>query len=113
MTEALVTGALCMAFNRRDTTPGLIVYSDRGVQYRAQKYIDFLTSKGCVPSMSRKGNCWGNAPMESFFRRLKVELIYAGQYQTIEEAKSGIFEYIEIFYNRKRRHLHILAHSDH
>ena len=104
MTVELVTEALAMAFDRRDTVPGLIIHSDRGVQYRAQKYIDFMVSKGGVPSMSRKGNCWDNAPMESFFSRLKVELIYAQQYQTIEKAKSGIFEYIEIFYNRKRRH---------
>ena len=104
MTVELVTEALAMAFNRRDTVPGLIVHSDRGVQYRAQKYLDFMASKGGVASMSRKGNCWDNAPMESFFSRLKVELIYANPYQTIEEAKSGIFEYIEIFYNRKRRH---------
>ncbi len=54
--------------------------------------------------MSRKGNCWDNAPMESFFSRLKVELIYAKDYRSIEDAKSGIFAYIEIFYNRKRRH---------
>ena len=61
-------------------------------------------SKGCRISMSRKGNCWGNAPMESFFGRLKVELIYAKELQSIEEARSGIFSYIEIFYNRKRRY---------
>jgi len=91
-------------FNRRDTAPGLIVHSDRGVQYRAQKYLDFMTYKGGVSSMNRRGNCWDNASMESFFSRLKVELIYAHQYSTIEEAKSAIFEYIEIFYNRKRRH---------
>ena len=54
--------------------------------------------------MSRKGNCWDNAPMESFFSRLKVELIYAEQYDSISEARSGIFEYIEVFYNRLRRH---------
>jgi len=104
MTEQLVTDALSMAFTRRDIEPGLIVHSDRGVQYRSQKYIDYLTRKGCVPSMSRKGNCWDNAPMESFFSRLKVELIYAEQYDSISEARSGIFEYIEVFYNRLRRH---------
>ena len=54
--------------------------------------------------MSRKGNCWDNAPMESFYGRLKVELIYAKDYKSIEAARSGIFSYIEIFYNRKRRH---------
>ena len=100
----LIEQALNMAFDSRKATPGLIVHSDRGVQYRAQKYIDRLTSKGCRISMSRKGNCWDNAPMESFFGRLKVEMVYAKNFQSIEEARSCIFSYIEIFYNRKRRH---------
>jgi putative transposase len=104
MTEALITAALRMAFEQRKVSPGLIVHSDRGTQYRAQGYIDYLASKGCKISMSRKGNCWDNAPMESFFSRLKVEFIYAKNYQSIEATKSGIFAYIEIFYNRKRRH---------
>ena len=104
MTVELIEQALNMAFDSRNASPGLIVHSDRGVQYRAQKYIDRLTSKGCRISMSRKGNCWDNAPMESFFGRLKVELVYAKDFQSIEEARSGIFSYIEIFYNRKRRH---------
>ncbi|RYV01842.1 hypothetical protein SOPP22_15925 [Shewanella sp. OPT22] len=104
MTEQLNTDALNMAFSRREIGPGLIIHSDRGVQYRALKYQDVIRSKGGVVSMSRKGNCWDNAVMESFYSRLKVELIYAEQYHSIEEAKSGIFEYIEIFYNRLRRH---------
>ncbi len=104
MTEQLVTDALLMAFRRREIEPGLIIHSDRGVQYRSQRYIDLMRSHGCKPSMSRKGNCWDNAPMESFFSRLKVELIYAEQYESIEAAKSGLFEYIEVFYNRLRRH---------
>ena len=104
MTEALVTDAMRMALSQREAKPGLIVHSDRGTQYRSQGYIDYLTSKGCQLSMSRKGNCWDNAPMESFFSRLKVELIYAKNFSSIGEAKSGIFAYIEIFYNRKRRH---------
>lgn len=104
MTEKLVTDALAMAFDRRAIEPGLIIHSDRGVQYRSQGYLDFLSGKGAVPSMSRKGNCWDNAPMESFFSRLKVELIYAEQFETAVEAKSAIFEYIEVFYNRLRRH---------
>jgi len=104
MTEALITDAMRMALSQRETRPGLIVHSDRGTQYRSQGYIDYLTSRGCRLSMSRKGNCWDNAPMESFFSRLKVELIYAKNFSSIEEAKSGIFAYIEIFYNRKRRH---------
>lgn len=104
MTEQLITDALSMAYGRRKVTPGLIVHSDRGVQYRSTGYQDFLRSKQCVPSMSRKGNCWDNAPMESFFSRLKVELIYAELFESIAVAKSAIFEYIEVFYNRKRRH---------
>lgn len=104
MTEALVIDALKMAFNRRDIEPGLIIHSDRGVQYRSRRYIDYMRSRGCTPSMSRKGNCWDNAPMESFFSRLKVELIYAEQYRTVDEVKAGVFEYIEVFYNRLRRH---------
>lgn len=104
MTEQLITEALSMAFDRREIEPGLIIHSDRGVQYRSQKYIDFMKRNGCRPSMSRKGNCWDNAAMESFFSRLKVELVYPQQYRSIEKAKSGIFEYIEIFYNRVRRH---------
>lgn len=104
MTEVLVKSALDDAISRRNVEPGLILHSDRGVQYRAQKYIDFARSKGMVLSMSRKGNCWDNAPMESFFSRLKVELIYAKNYQCLNDVKSGLFEYIEIFYNRKRRH---------
>ena len=104
MEQSLIEAALNMAFERRKTQPGLIVHSDRGVQYRSQRYIDRLREKGCRISMSRKGNCWDNAPMESFYSRLKVELIYAKNYASIDEARSGIFGYIEIFYNRKRRH---------
>ncbi|WP_406566461.1 integrase core domain-containing protein, partial [Aestuariirhabdus haliotis] len=104
MTEFLISRALKMAFNLREVTSSLVIYSDRGVQYRARRYQDLIRSYGGRISMSRKGNCWDNAPMESFFSRFKVELIYAEQYQSIAEAKSGIFEYIEIFYNRIRRH---------
>jgi transposase InsO family protein len=104
MTEQLITDALQMAFKRRDIEPGLIIHSDRGVQYRSNRYQALIECHGCKPSMSRKGNCWDNAVMESFFSRLKVELIYAEQYRSIDEAKSAIFEYIEVFYNRVRRH---------
>ena len=104
MTEQLNTDALNMAFNRREIAPGLIIHSDRGVQYRAVKYQDLIRNHGGVVSMSRRGNCWDNAVMESFYSRLKVELIYAERYRSIDEAKSGIFEYIEVFYNRLRRH---------
>ena len=104
MTEKLVLDTLTMAFSRREVNPGLIIHSDRGVQFRSVKYLDLVRSSGCLPSMSRQGNCWDNAVMESFYSRLKVELIYAEQYGSMEEVRSGIFEYIEIFYNRKRRH---------
>lgn len=104
MNEKLVLDTLTMAFSRREVNPGLIIHSDRGVQFRSVKYLDLVRSSGCLPSMSRQGNCWDNAVMESFYSRLKVELIYAEQYGSMEEVRSGIFEYIEIFYNRKRRH---------
>lgn len=104
MTEQLCISALKMAFGQRPIQPGLLIHSDRGVQYRSIRYQDLMRSKGCVISMSRKSNCWDNAIMESFFSRLKVELIYAQQFNSIDEAKSAIFEYIEVFYNRKRKH---------
>jgi len=104
MTEVLITSALKMALGRREVKPGLIVHSDRGVQYRAIKYQGLLESIGAVSSMSRRSNCWDNAVMESFFSRLKVELVFGAKYNSIEQVKSSIFEYIEIFYNRVRQH---------
>lgn len=104
MTTELILEAFNMAVMRRNVTPGLILHSDRGVQYRATEYQDALSKHEITPSMSRKGNCWDNAVMESFFGRMKVELIYAENYQTTAEVYSGIFEYIEVFYNRVRRH---------
>jgi putative transposase len=104
MTYELVMEALSDAIGRRGDMNETILHSDRGVQYRAQKYIDYAHRHGFKLSMSRRGNCWDNAPMESFFSRLKVEMVYPRNYQTINEIKAGIFEYIEIFYNRKRRH---------
>ncbi|EGQ8047408.1 IS3 family transposase [Vibrio parahaemolyticus] len=104
MTVELITNALKMAFESRKPPKGVIIHSDGGVQYGAYKYQDFMRKHGGVPSMNRQGNCWDNAVMESFYSRLKVELIYAEDYQTVEEARMGIFEYIEVFYNRRRRH---------
>ena len=104
MTTELVVNAFNMAVSRRSVKPGLLLHSDRGVQYRAGEYQAELEAQGIVPSMSRKGNCWDNAAMESFFSRLKVELIYAEEYTTVTEAYRGLFEYIEVFYNRVRRH---------
>ncbi|SMF41620.1 Transposase InsO and inactivated derivatives [Alteromonadaceae bacterium Bs31] len=104
MTVELITEAMQMAIDARGVSSGLIVHSDRGTQYRSNEYVGFLERHGITRSMSRKGNCWDHAVMESFYARLKVELIYAKNFQSIEAARSGIFSYIEIFYNRKRRH---------
>ncbi|HFD32685.1 MAG TPA: IS3 family transposase [Gammaproteobacteria bacterium] len=104
MTTELILEAFNMAVARRHVKPGLILHSDRGVQYRAGEYQQALLDNKITASMSRKGNCWDNAVMESFFSRLKVELIYAEEYKTLSETYSGLFEYIEVFYNRVRRH---------
>ncbi|EAR09117.1 transposase and inactivated derivative [Reinekea sp. MED297] len=104
MTIELVRIALEMALARRKPTEPVILHSDRGVQYRSREYQDFARAHGLQLSMSRKGNCWDNAPMESFYSRLKVELIHGTEYRSKNELRSSIFEYIEIFYNRQRRH---------
>jgi len=102
--ETLILEALSMAMGQRQTAPGLLLHSDQGVQYRANEYQQTLHDLGITASMSRKGNCWDNAVMEAFFARLKVELIYPENYRSVEELRTGLFEYIEIFYNRQRRH---------
>ncbi len=79
-------------------------HSDRGSQYASEDYRRLLEEQGIECSMSRKGNCWDNAVVESFFSTLKQELVYSTHFQTREEAKRALFEYIEVFYNRKRRH---------
>lgn len=86
----------------------LIFHSDRGIQYACEEFVSELNkTKNIVRSMSRKGNCWDNAVAESFFKTLKVELVYHNKYQTRKEAELSIFEYIETWYNRKRRHKHL------
>src|SRR5690606_34508317 len=104
MTEKLAMDAMEMALKQRRAKPGLIVHTDRGVQFRSNRYLRLLETHGCRPSMSRQGNCWDNAVMESFYSRLKVELIYAENYASVDRLKSDMFEYIEVFYNRTRRH---------
>ena len=104
MRESLIIEALEMATSQRDTKGPIVIHSDRGVQYRGHDYQATLQAHGITASMSRKGNCWDNAAMESFFSRLKVELVYPDNFKTVEEARSAVFEYIEVFYNRKRRH---------
>jgi transposase InsO family protein len=100
----LVVDALQMAIDRRNPNAGLIVHSDRGSQYCSDHYQRLLSKHGFPCSMSRKGNCWDNAPMESFYRTLKVEHVYWQNYATREEAQQSIVQFIESFYNRRRRH---------
>jgi putative transposase len=100
----LVLGALEMALEGRQPPQGLIHHSDRGSQYASAEYRQALASRGIQCSMSRKGNCWDNAVVESFFSSLKMELVYLTDFATRHQARSELFEYIEVFYNRKRRH---------
>lgn len=104
MKTELVIKAVDMAVNSRETTEGLIFHSDQGVQYASNKFRNKLENLGFIQSMSRKGNCWDNACAESFFHTLKTEELYNHKFKTREEAKSCIFEYIEVFYNRTRKH---------
>jgi putative transposase len=103
----LALDALEMAFRRKQPDGGLIHHSDRGSQYACGDYQHRLRLYGMRASMSRKGNCYDNAPMESFFATFKTELVYQQQFATRDEAKRAIFEYIEVFYNRQRRHASI------
>lgn len=100
----LVMDALTMAVKNRRPPPNLIHHSDRGSQYASDDFQELLDEYGMICSMSRKGNCWDNAVAESFFRSLKTELVHHEDFATREEARLAIFEYIEVFYNRLRRH---------
>jgi len=104
MTADIVTDALTMAWFRRKPAPGLIHHSDRGSQYASHEFQAKLAAYGMVCSMSRKGNCWDNAPAESFFNSLKNERVHEMRYNTRGEAIADLFDYIEVFYNRSRRH---------
>ena len=100
----LACDALLMAIRRRQPPRGLIHHSDRGVQYASEPYQAILARHGFRGSMSRRGNCLDNAPMESFFGSLKTELVHRATFPTREAARRAIFEYVESFYNRRRRH---------
>lgn len=102
--RSLAIGAFQQAVLRRRPPPGLIFHSDRGVQFACGDFRDLLNKHGVVQSMSGKGNCYDNAPSESFFGTLKTEMVYFERFRTREEAKSALFDYIEVFYNRQRRH---------
>ena len=93
-----------MALNQRQPLPGLIMHTARGSQYVSDRYLQLLHHHSLVPSMSRKGNCWDNAVAESFFHTLKTECVYLEPLATREQARDVIFDYIEVFYNRQRRH---------
>ncbi len=103
MTKELALSALAKAIGHRKPAPGLVHHSDRGSQYCALEYGKLLKKHGLVASMSRKGNCYDNAPVESFWGSLENELVHHRKYATRAEAEASIREYIEIFYNRQRR----------
>jgi putative transposase len=104
MKAQLVCDALQMAYWRRKPPPGLIMHSDRGVQYAADEHRKLIVQYGMVQSMSRKGNCWDNAPMESFFKTLKVEWVDRMRYATRSQARLDVIDWIEGFYNAQRVH---------
>ena len=101
---SLATDALTMALWRRKPGPELLCHSDRGVQYASGDYQEILREHGIRCSMSRKGDCWDNAVAESFFASVEWELIQDSDWHTREEAKRDLFEYLEVWYNRRRRH---------
>ena len=98
----LTTDALAMAISRRGVPE--LVHSDRGSTYATSIYLDLIRKHGIRQSMSRKGDCWDNAPMESFFHSLKTELVMHCDYKTRDQARASLFDYMEVFYNRQRRH---------
>lgn len=100
----LVVAALNMALVQERPGVGLLAHSDRGVQYASDRFQALLAQRGIVCSMSRKANCWDNAPTESLVATLKKELVHHERYATRDEARRSLFEYIEVFYNRQRRH---------
>lgn len=104
MTRQLTIDALNMAITNRHEVNGLIHHSDRGSQYASGEYQQILKEHGIICSMSRKGNCYDNAVIENFFHLLKTEHVHHYRYFTRQQARTSIFEYIESFYNRKRRH---------
>lgn len=104
LTQDLVTAALTMAVEHRRPAGGVLHHTDRGSQYAATLYRELLARHGLTASMSRRGNCWDNAVVESFFHTLKTELVHHRRYRTRKDAIQDIFEWIEVFYNRVRRH---------
>ena len=108
---ALVLNALAMALLHRCPPAKLLFHTDRGVQYASGDYRQALAQAGLIASMSRRGNCYDNATMESFWATLKLELVYRGRFDTRAHARRQIFDYIETFYNRQRAHSALGYHS--
>jgi putative transposase len=104
MTAQLVTDALIMAIWRRGKPRALLHHSDRGSQYTSEQFQRLMADHGVTCSMSRSGNCWDNAAMESFFSTLKTERTARKTYRTRDQAKADVFDYVERFYNPRRRH---------
>ena len=102
--HTVVLMALRRAVARRRPAPGLVIHSDRGVQYACSSFVQWVTKRGFVQSMSRKGDCWDNAVAESFFHLLKSELAHHCHWLNYTVAHRDLFEYIEIFFNRERSH---------
>jgi putative transposase len=100
----LVIAALRMALSQRRPIKSLIIHSDQGRQFASTAYRQVVTQYGLTPSMARKGNCYDNAFIESFFSSLKYELVHHHRFATLLEARTSIFNYIETFYNRTRLH---------
>jgi putative transposase len=104
MTRELVINALDNAYKHAAKPKGVLIHSDRGSQYCSYDYQAYLKSHGFICSMSRKGDCWDNAPMEAFWGKMKTEWLAGRKFKTLAEAKAAVFEYVEIFYNRQRIH---------
>lgn len=107
LAKELVLDAILMAVWRRKPTNTVIVHSDQGSQYGSDDWLRFCREHNLDPSMSRRGNCWDNAVVESFFSSLKKERIKKRIYKTRDLARADVFDYIEVFYNRQRRHSHL------
>ena len=106
-TSQMVLNAVTMAIGQRGNVCGVLLHTDQGVQYRSSEYRLLLNKYGIQASMSRKGNCWDNAVVESFFHTLKTELVHHVKYESRTEARRSLFDYIEIFYNRQRSHSYL------
>ena len=104
MSSQLIIDATKMAYASRGYPNSVLHHSDQGTQYTSKEFVAFLESYGALRSMSRRGNCWDNAAMESFFSTLKLECLYRRRFKTRAEIRTTIFDYIECFYNRHRRH---------